>query len=83
MSDAVVFTQIGKWIETEDNGEPMLTCSDCEARIRLQPYSRAVGLLGYDYCPYCGKPKIRPNDIGAAIERLEAEVERGMSNVSI
>ena len=75
--------KIGKWIETEDNGEPMLMCSDCEARIILQPYSRAVGLKGYDFCPYCGLKKYRPKDVQAAIERLEAEVERGMNYVGI
>lgn len=60
--------KMGKWIKEQDNGSDMLKCSSCEARVILEWYQRAVGLNGYDYCPYCGEKMDRPKEIQKRID---------------
>ena len=46
--------QQGKWRITLDNDEEMYECSVCKCRMIKEPYDLAVGMRGYNYCPYCG-----------------------------
>lgn len=46
--------QKGKWRITLDNDEKMYECSVCKCRMIKEPYDLAVGMHGYNYCPYCG-----------------------------
>lgn len=50
-----MFGYEAEWIITIDDGEKMITCSNCECRMIKSPYDRAVGDHGYRFCPYCGK----------------------------
>ena len=43
------------YISTVDVGAPMLECPGCKARIQANAFSYAVGNMGYQFCPYCGK----------------------------
>jgi len=45
------------YVHEIDNGTPMLKCPDCGCRIQSNPFSFAVGNLGYSFCPYCGKDR--------------------------
>ena len=62
---------MAKWIKEKDCGDEMLRCENCNARVRLDHYSKAVGLLGYDYCPYCGTKMERPKEVAEVIARLD------------
>lgn len=43
-----------RWKITIDNGFKMYTCPECECRMTKNHYDFAVGLKGFNYCPYCG-----------------------------
>ena len=43
------------YVSTVDIGTPMLECPGCKARIQANAFSYAVGNMGYQFCPYCGK----------------------------
>jgi len=43
-----------RWQITIDNGFKMYTCPECECRMIKNNYDYAVGLKGFNYCPYCG-----------------------------
>ena len=45
---------MSKWIVDTDTGTEMLRCESCGSRMVAEYYRKAVGLRGYDYCPYCG-----------------------------
>lgn len=44
-----------KYIEAIDNGTRMLECPKCKGRIQFNPFTYAVGNLGFQFCPYCGE----------------------------
>ena len=60
-----------KWIKESDNGTLMLRCSNCDCRVMLEHYERAVGLKGYDYCPYCGAKMERPKPVQDRIDSMD------------
>ena len=57
-------------ISETDNGTEMLRCNQCDARVIADHYSKAVGLKGYQFCPYCGAKMEVPKSIQKAIDRL-------------
>lgn len=61
---------MAKWIKEMDCGAEMLRCGKCDARVILKHYRQAVGLKGYDHCPYCGEPMERPKKIQDLLDRL-------------
>lgn len=64
---------MSKWIKELDNGNEMLRCGNCDSRVILDHYRKAVGLRGFDYCPYCGVRMERPKDVAERIEQLRAD----------
>ena len=59
---------MSKWIIDTDTGTEMLRCESCGSRMIAEHYRKAVGLRGYDYCPYCGAEKERPKEIQKQID---------------
>ena len=66
---------MAKWFKESDCGTDMLRCGNCDSRVVLDHYRRAVGLKGYDYCPYCGERMDRPKDIAERIEWMRTHIE--------
>lgn len=64
---------MSKWIKDIDYGMVMLRCENCSGRVIFDHYSRAVGLKGYDYCPYCGTQMQRPKLIADQIKKIETD----------
>lgn len=52
-----------RWKITIDNDEDMYTCPKCESRMVAESYDRAVGLEGYNFCPYCGTDMRKPTQM--------------------
>lgn len=63
---------MARWISEYDNGTEMLRCSYCDARVIADHYKKAVGLNGYQHCPYCGTLMDIPKQVQDALDLLEA-----------
>ena len=66
---------MSKWIIDTDTGTEMLRCETCGSRIIAEHYRKAVGLRGYDYCPYCGAEKERPKEIQERIDFMTNQLK--------
>lgn len=62
---------MNKWHKELDGTSEMLRCDACDSRVILEYYSKAVGLMGYEYCPYCGAKMQRPKDVAKRIEQMD------------
>lgn len=47
--------KINRWRVVKDTDTRMYECPDCGCRMIADPYDKAVGSRGYNFCPYCGK----------------------------
>ena len=45
---------LGKWRISIDNDVEMLECPNCECRVFMEDYFKAIGQHGIRFCPYCG-----------------------------